>query len=656
MAIVKMNKFTLLAFESQRAELLEKLQDFSEVEFTDLQSEVLNEENVNEEYEGLDFDNAGSSYEKCEEKLSKAKSTLKFLKEYVPQKSMIKSMREGKRELTLKELEKAVLNSPFDEICSKVKDKENELAALESEKSKLQTEIESLKLIENFDAPLESLNDLKTPVFFGSIPKQYMDELAHFDDYYIEIVSENDQDVYFLSMCNEDQKEELEEKLRSFGFSPFKTTLKEKPIEIIQNNMDSIEKIKSKEFFVKEELASFDEDVNTLELICEYYENIVTRKNAVDNFLRTNNVVIIKGWLPSEENKNFVSLLKEVLGEDYYIDFSEVTDEDIESGIVPVKLKNNELNSAFEDITKMYSTPRYNEIDPTPLLTPFYLLFFGMMVADMGYGLLEIIVVGLALKFFKFDESKRRFAKFFFYLGFPIFGFGLIYGTVFGVELPIPGHISQTNDINTVLIASIVFGAIQIFVGLGIKAYMLIRDGKVKDAFYDVFSWYFALIGTGLLLGSMLLGLPAIAKNIGIVLMVIGMGTIVLTNGRGAKSKVAQIGSGAYELYGITSYIGDLVSYTRLMALGLSGGSLAAAFNMMAGMIPGVAMFLFAPLILVFGHIFNLGLSLLGAYVHTCRLQYVEYFGKFYEGGGKDFTPFEAKNEYINTKKEEIIK
>lgn len=656
MAIVKMNKFTLLAFESQRAELLEKLQDFSEVEFTDLQSEVLNEENVNEEYEGLDFDNAGSSYEKCEEKLSKAKSTLKFLKEYVPQKSMIKSMREGKRELTLKELEKAVLNSPFDEICSKVKDKENELAALESEKSKLQIEIESLKLIENFDAPLESLNDLKTPVFFGSIPKQYMDELAHFDDYYIEIVSENDQDVYFLSMCNEDQKEELEEKLRSFGFSPFKTTLKEKPIEIIQNNMDSIEKIKSKEFFVKEELASFDEDVNTLELICEYYENIVTRKNAVDNFLRTNNVVIIKGWLPSEENKNFVSLLKEVLGEDYYIDFSEVTDEDIESGIVPVKLKNNELNSAFEDITKMYSTPRYNEIDPTPLLTPFYLLFFGMMVADMGYGLLEIIVVGLALKFFKFDESKRRFAKFFFYLGFPIFGFGLIYGTVFGVELPIPGHISQTNDINTVLIASIVFGAIQIFVGLGIKAYMLIRDGKVKDAFYDVFSWYFALIGTGLLLGSMLLGLPAIAKNIGIVLMVIGMGTIVLTNGRGAKSKVAQIGSGAYELYGITSYIGDLVSYTRLMALGLSGGSLAAAFNMMAGMIPGVAMFLFAPLILVFGHIFNLGLSLLGAYVHTCRLQYVEYFGKFYEGGGKDFTPFEAKNEYINTKKEEIIK
>lgn len=656
MAIVKMNKFTLLAFESQRAELLEKLQDFSEVEFTDLQSEVLNEENVNEEYEGLDFDNAGSSYEKCEEKLSKAKSTLKFLKEYVPQKSMIKSMREGKRELTLKELEKAVLNSPFDEICSKVKDKENELAALESEKSKLQTEIESLKLIENFDAPLESLNDLKTPVFFGSIPKQYMDELAHFDDYYIEIVSENDQDVYFLSMCNEDQKEELEEKLRSFGFSPFKTTLKEKPIEIIQNNMDSIEKIKSKEFFVKEELASFDEDVNTLELICEYYENIVTRKNAVDNFLRTNNVVIIKGWLPSEENKNFVSLLKEVLGEDYYIDFSEVTDEDIESGIVPVKLKNNELNSAFEDITKMYSTPRYNEIDPTPLLTPFYLLFFGMMVADMGYGLLEIIVVGLALKFFKFDESKRRFAKFFFYLGFPIFGFGLIYGTVFGVELPIPGHISQTNDINTVLIASIVFGAIQIFVGLGIKAYMLIRDGKVKDAFYDVFSWYFALIGTGLLLGSMLLGLPAIAKNIGIVLMVIGMGTIVLTNGRGAKSKVAQIGSGAYELYGITSYIGDLVSYTRLMALGLSGGSLAAAFNMMAGMIPGVAMFLFAPLILVFGHIFNLGLSLLGAYVHTCRLQYVEYFGKFYEGGGKDFTPFEAKNEYINTKKEETIK
>ena len=140
-----MNKFTLLAFESQKAELLEMLQEFSGVEFTNLQSEVLNEENENNEYEGLEFDNAGSNYEKCEEKLSKAKSTLKFLKEYVPQKSMIKSMREGKRELTLKELEEAVLNLPFDEICSKIKGKENELAALERQKSKLQTEIESLK-------------------------------------------------------------------------------------------------------------------------------------------------------------------------------------------------------------------------------------------------------------------------------------------------------------------------------------------------------------------------------------------------------------------------------------------------------------------------------------------------------------------------------
>ena len=134
--------------------------------------------------------------------------------------------------------------------------------------------------------------------------------------------------------------------------------------------------------------------------------------------------------------------------------------------------------------------------------------------------------------------------------------------------------------------------------------------------------------------------------------MIFGMLVIVLTNGRQAGSVGARLGQGAYALYGITSYVGDLVSYTRLMALGLAGGSLAGAFNLIAGMIPGVAAIIFVPIILIFGHIFNLALSLLGAYVHTCRLQYVEYFGKFYEGGGRSFAPFKSETKYVNLKKE----
>ena len=181
---------------------------------------------------------------------------------------------------------------------------------------------------------------------------------------------------------------------------------------------------------------------------------------------------------------------------------------------------------------------------------------------------------------------------------------------------------------------------------------MLLRAGKPKDAFYDVGAWVITLVSVALVLGSGMLGLSPLVKNIAIGFMIFGMIVIVLTGGREEKTRGAQLGQGAYALYGITGYVGDLVSYTRLMALGLAGGSLAGAFNMIMGMIPGVAGILFAPVIFVFGHIFNLALGLLGAYVHTCRLQYVEYFGKFYEGGGKAFSPFKTQNKYINVKKD----
>ncbi|MGL4772894.1 MAG: V-type ATPase 116kDa subunit family protein, partial [Clostridium sp.] len=184
-----------------------------------------------------------------------------------------------------------------------------------------------------------------------------------------------------------------------------------------------------------------------------------------------------------------------------------------------------------------------------------------------------------------------------------------------------------------------------------IKAYVLIRDGRTKDAIYDVGTWVLTLVSIGVAgLGGML-GLPAIATKIAIVLMIVGMVSIVLTQGRHNESVGGKLGQGLYGLYGITGYVSDLVSYTRLMALGLAGGSIAAAFNMIVGMFPGVAAVILGPVFFIAAHIFNLALSLLGAYVHTCRLQYVEYFSKFYEGGGREFKPFKTGEKYINIKK-----
>ncbi len=652
MAIVKMKKFTLLAFESQRAELLEKLQSFAEVEFINLQDNDFLENN--EDFKDLSKDGLDSEYAECEEKLSKAKFALNFLKEYVPQKSGLKALKEGKVELTLKELEEKVLNSNWEAIFDKVKEKEAEFNKLDNEKTKLQATIDSLSPWESFDASFEDLESLKIPTFLGSIPKQNEENLnSELSDCYFEIISTNNDETFFFVMCNTEQKEEVTEKLRALGFSQFKSEEKVAPLKTIHDSMDRIAKIDSEKFFIKEELAAFEEEYKTLELVNEYYENMTVRKEATNNFLKTENVMVIQGWIAEEDEKELVSVVNKVAGDEAYITFEDVKEDEYDK--VPTKLKNNEINSCFESITEMYSTPKYDEIDPTPLLTPFYLLFFGMMVADMGYGLLMILATGYALKKFKFDEGTRKFVKFFFYLGFPTIGFGAIYGAFFGDLIPsLPRLIDTNKDITTILILSIVLGAIQIFCGLGIKAYMLIKAGKPLDAFYDVGSWVITLISLGIVLvGAFAGGVPSIVKNIAIVAMIFGMVVIVLTNGRGAGSKAAELGQGAYALYGITSYVGDLVSYTRLMALGLAGGSLAGAFNMIIGLFSSniVALILFGPLLFVFGHIFNLALSLLGAYVHTCRLQYVEYFGKFYEGGGRAFAPFKAEEKFINLKK-----
>lgn len=645
MAIVKMNKFTLLAFESNKNILLEKLQGFSEVEFINLQNEDYLEDH--EELKELMKDSVDSEYAKSEEDLSKVKFTLEFLKKYVPQKSGLKAMREGKRALTLEELKVQVNRSAWEELYDKVKEKDIQLANLDNEKTKLEGEIETLKPLEGLDVSFEQLKEIKTPYFLGSVAKQYENELVSgLSNGYLEIISRDNQDILFLALVNQENKEEIEEVLRGFGFSPFKTDRTETPIKVIHNNMDRIEKIESEKFFIKEALSALDEEVKCLELAYEYYHNEYTRKLVNTNFLKTNKVSLIQGWLAASDKEELSTIVKDTLGEDYYLSFDEVKDEEVDN--VPIRLQNNDLNKSFENITEMYSLPKYNEIDPTPLLSPFFLIFFGMMVADAGYGLLLLIGSIIAIKAFNLDDSQNRFAKFFMYLSIPTIIFGFIYGSFFGDFINLDGVrlIDPSKDVNTILIASIVFGVIQIFFGLGIKAYVLIRDGKPLDAVYDVGSWVVTLVS----IAAFGLGSGTIA-TFGKYGMIIGMIAIVLTQGRHMKSAGGKLGQGLYALYGITGYVGDLVSYTRLMALGLAGGSIAGALNLIIGMFPTVALIIIGPVVFILAHIFNLGLSLLGGYVHTCRLEYVEYFSKFYEGGGRPFEPFKTLDKFIKIKK-----
>ena len=650
MAIVKMNKFTLLAFESKKDELLGALQAFSNAEFINLQDEKLLENN--DVLKDLNMDQVDSDIAKWEDQLSKVKFTMQFLEKYVPKKSLIKSLCQEKLSLTMPELEAKALGSNWEEIYEEVKQKDDELVALENEETKLKGSVQSLQPYEAFDAPLGVLKDLdKTSYFLGSVESKYEETLnVELNDCYLEIISKDDQDTYFFMLTNNDNEKVVEDALKRIGFTSFKFEEEETPLKLIYDYNERISLLDANKFILKEKLAGYEEQLKIIHLAYEYYNNLVSRKTISSNFLKTESTAVIQGWVPINQNEKFTTIAKEVFGDDYYLNFEDVKEEEIDE--VPILLENNDLNESFEAVTGMYSLPKYNDIDPTPLVTPFYLIFFGMMVADAGYGLLMLIGTLLALKFFHFDDGTKKMVKFFMYLSFPTILFGLMYGSVFGDLIKFKSLIDTGKDFMTILALSLVFGVIQIFFGLGIKAYVLIKMGKPLEAFMDAGSWAITLLSLGGIGAGSMLNIP-ILKTICIIGAIIGAVLIVATQGRAEESIGGKIGQGLYELYGITSYLGDLVSYTRLMAIGLSGGSIAGAINMIIKMVPGpIGVFIIGPLLFVIFQTVNLLLSLLSGYVHTLRLTYVEYFSKFYDGGGRAFKPFETTNKYINLKRD----
>ncbi|MDM0468285.1 V-type ATP synthase subunit I [Clostridium perfringens] len=646
MAIVKMNKFTLLAFESEKEKLLKKIQSSSEVEFINLQDEEKVE--GNEVFESLSKDDLDAETTLIEENVSKTRSALDFLKEFVAEVGGLKALKAGKESLTLDELEVKVENSNWEVVYSEVKKMERELATLENEKTKLLGEIEILEPWQSFDAPLGELNSFeKVVTFLGVISSQNLENMrneieSEFKESYIEVISNTDQDSYVFVMTMKERAEEMDEVLKNFGFSAFQTKYKEKASVLVEEFKLKIKEIEAQKADLRGVLSNYREEKRTLELAYEYYSNILLRKEASENFLKTDRVVVIQGWVPKNDNSSLEGIIQSSVGDMYYLEFEEVKEEEVAE--VPVKLHNKGPAAAFDSITEMYSLPRYDEIDPTPLLTPFYLVFFGMMVADLGYGLVLFAGSLLAMKLLNLDEAQEKFAKFFMYLSIATTVAGAVFGTAFGFELPF-GLINPSRDTNLLLILSVGFGVVQIFFGLFIKAYMLIRDKQYLYALFDVGSWIMLLIGLPMLFFDGPISL------VGKVLAIVGSILIILTQGRDEETKGAQIGQGLYALYGITGYVGDLVSYTRLMALGIAGGSIAAALNLIIGMFPGIAVIIVGPLFFIAAHTFNMLLSLLGAYVHTARLQYVEYFSKFYEGGGKAFTPFRTINKFITIKR-----
>ncbi|EPY2277430.1 V-type ATP synthase subunit I [Clostridium sporogenes] len=652
MAIVKMNKFTLLAFESHKEKLLEELQSFEGVQFINLQNDALIEED--ESLKLLDKDSVGSKYSEYAANLSKLKFVLDFLEEYVTQASGLKALLQDKKSLSYSTLNEKIKTIDWKSTYDDLKIKEDRLNYLSNERTKIDAEMNSLVPWKKFNAKFKTLKELKqTSYFIGTISKQYKEDFQNeFQDNlqnkYIEFINEDNEDLYIFALVLKEEEEKAKELFKNYGFSSLTLVYEDSPKAVIENFNIKISEIDKEVEKINTEIKTYESKIEEIQIAYEYFNNLIIRLNASENFLKSEKVIAICGWNTLDTNEELENIIKKAIGNDYYLSFAQVNEEDdVEE--VPIKLKNNGFASAFESVVEMYSLPLYKEIDPTPILSIFYFLFFGMMLSDAGYGLIMVIVSSIALKKVK-DTAKRNTFKLFLFAGISTVIWGAMYGGWFGdlfsnyLGIKIPYLIDPAKGITQILILSVIFGLVHIFVGLGLKAYILIRSGQLKDAIYDVLTWYFVLIGA-------ILMLVGVASSVGKILLIIGFVGLFLTQGRSAPTLGGKIGGGIYGVYGSTSYLGDVVSYSRLLALGLATGFIANALNLIVNLIPRPFSYIISPILFIALHLFNLLVNALGSYVHTARLQYLEFFNKFYEGGGKKFTPYKLSDQYLKITK-----
>ena len=651
MAIAKMSKVMLIAPTDKQNDLLDAIQELQSLEVTSLEQakELFTENSIALQEVDTEEMNA------LQQKFEGIHAAITFVQKNQKQPSLIQKLKTPKEQFTLSELQNEVQSWDADALVEHVESIRTTLRKKDEELKELREKEALLRKWSVLDFyPKDIFKHPYTKTKMGTIPQAtdnaYLEGLKQSELISVHEVYHTREEIGLLVTYPRKAQQAAKEELAKAHFSIVWYAFEEAPSVELEKNLKAKQAVVEAKKKVLDDLQEEKDLLRQLQLSAEVTYNELQKEQAKNELVNGQHVFVLQGWMTQKAAEAVESQLKEKLGEGEYVFLPlEIAEEEYEE--VPTVLENNAFLQPFENLTEMYGLPKYGELDPTPYTAPFYLVFFGMMAADLGYGVLLWLGTFIMLKFFHFDKGMNRNLKFFHLLSYPVMIWGIIFGSAFGADLPFQ-PLSLSKDLITIMILSIIFGVIQIMVGLSLGAYSNLKKKAYTDAYTSHLGWLAIITGIILyVLGSMVLNISWIA-TIGSSIAIIAAVAIVVVTVLSSENKWGGLASGLYNLYGISGYVADVVSYTRLMALAVSGGSIASAFNMLVGFLPPIARFTAGIFLIVALQGLNIFLSFLGAYVHGLRLQFVEFFGKFYDGGGRALKPFKTYEKYVDIKQQ----
>ena len=574
-------------------------------------------------------------------------SALETLKHYETKKGGLFAARPEK---TIGELFSDEAYAAALDTAQAVLDAQDARSRLAAEKSRLTAVRESFVPWQQLPLPLETLGTQHTRILLGTVPAQTDLEALRAkvfeaaDEVQLEQISADQQSLYLLVFVHKCAAEAVGAALREAGFAL--TTfdgVQGTAAENIRRTDEAIAACEQQDAEKLAELTALAEQKPALQLAFDRCTQEISKAQAADRLVHSEKTFCLGGWVPCEDVGKLEALLSG------FCCAWELTDPAPEEyPDVPVKLKNNKLTWPLNMVTEMYSLPAYDGVDPNPLMAPFFILFYGIMMADMGYGLLMILASIIITKKSRPKGTSGQMFGLMFSCGISTFLMGALTGGFFGDFLPqlvgiidpdttfkaLPSLFTPLDDTITILIGAMALGFVQIVTGMAISFVEKIKKGQIMDAIWEELTWWVVFAG-----------IACMALGVTNIVLYVGLGMVVVGSGWSAKGfgKVTAIFGSVYNH--VTGYFGDILSYSRLMTLMLAGSVIASVFNTL-GAIPGNVVFFL--IVSVAGNGLNFALNLLSCYVHDLRLQCLEYFGKFYKDGGRPFKPLAINTKYVD--------